>query len=375
MFDFLNPTAFGLDISDESIKAVQFEKRKNRLRLFRFNSKKIPVGIIENGEIKEPMALTEIIKETLCKSKPFPIKCKYVICSLPEPKCFMQVVKLPQMSESEVAEAIKWKAEGQFPLKAEEMNLDWQILEKNEKRNLAIFKKREFKDSSKVSVFLAAVSRDLANSYIAVLEKAGLIPIVLEPESIATGRSLISEKENLGAVMIIDLGKKRTNFIIYEEPAIRFTSDILLSGDLLTKAVADEFKIDFNEAEKMKIEFGLDATKKDGRIVKAILPHLSQLVKKIDQSRNYYYSEYFDSFNKSGTMSKIILCGGGANLSGIASFLSLRIKKEIEIGNPLVNFIKPQSKGIPFISYEESLSYTTVFGLALRGFQMFLPTA
>jgi len=369
MFNFLNFSAFGLDISDRLIKVAQFIQNRNQLNLFTFGSHEVPPGIINKGEIEKAEELAEIIKKTLAETQPYPIKSKYAVCCLPESKCFIRLVKLPQMNPSEIAEAAGWEAEEQFPLKKEEMYLDWQILKPIEESNLKRQTKEESKKSSSTDILLVAASKNSVDSYLATFDKAGLVPVVLEPESIAIIRSLINQKKNLGAVMIIDLGQERTGFIIYKEPAIKFTSDIPISGNLLTKAVAKEFKVSFKEAEKIKIDCGLNKTKKNGRVIKAILPYLSQLAKKIDQSLAYYYSEHFDSLDKSRAVSKIILCGGGANLKGLSVFLSLQLKREVEIGNPCINFIKPQLKKLPSISHSKSLAYVTAFGLALRGIQ------
>lgn len=136
MFNFLNPTAFGLDVSDRLIKVAQFIQKKDQLSLFAFGSHEVPPGVINKGEIKKTEELAEIIKETLKRSQPHPIKSKCVVYCLPESKCFIHLVKLPQISPSEVAEAAGWEAEEQFPLKREEMCLDWQILESAKEPNL-----------------------------------------------------------------------------------------------------------------------------------------------------------------------------------------------------------------------------------------------
>ena len=64
---------------------------------------------------------------------------------------------------------------------------------------------------------------------------------------------------------------------------------------------------------------------------------------------------------------KILLCGGGANLKGLANFLALELKSPVELGNPWINILPEPLKEIPELPYEKSLSYTSTLGLALRG--------
>jgi Tfp pilus assembly PilM family ATPase len=68
-------------------------------------------------------------------------------------------------------------------------------------------------------------------------------------------------------------------------------------------------------------------------------------------------------------MEKIILCGGGANLKGIIPFLVKRLNIQVEIGNPWINM--NFGKKLPSITKQDSVRYSTVIGLALRGLQFY----
>ena len=79
---------------------------------------------------------------------------------------------------------------------------------------------------------------------------------------------------------------------------------------------------------------------------------------------NYYQSHEFPEHRlpNGKKVEKIILCGGGANLKGLAHFLSLELKILVEPGNPWINI----SEEIQ-LPLAESIRYTTAIGLALRG--------
>ena len=59
-----------------------------------------------------------------------------------------------------------------------------------------------------------------------------------------------------------------------------------------------------------------------------------------------------------------MICGGGANLSGLALFLSRELEMPAEIGNPLANVELINS--VIKIPEEELSSYATALGLALE---------
>jgi type IV pilus assembly protein PilM len=371
-FKTLNPSAFGIDLSDRSIKIIQFKKNGKKLSKFLYGNEEIPAGLIEDGEIKDFKKVAELIKKIKNKTKPTSIKTDYVICSLPESKCFFREIDFPEMTLEEVSEAIKWETEQQIPLSWEEIYLDWHIL--NEKKLLRKaeekLKEDNFANSKKIGkktkVFLTAAPRKLVDSYVKVLKQAGLKPIAMEIESAAIVRALVNKNKNKydNAVLIIDLGETRTNFIIFKSPLIRFSRSISFSGVFLTNKISKELRIKYSEAEKLKRKWGMDKEKGDGSLIKCIEPALVDLSEKIQESLNYY-SEHFSKNFPENEVKKIILCGGGANLKGLDSWLASKIKKEVEKNDPWSD-IAPSLLNKKISFPKKYFCYTTAIGLALK---------
>ena len=67
-----------------------------------------------------------------------------------------------------------------------------------------------------------------------------------------------------------------------------------------------------------------------------------------------------------------MLCGGGAYLKGFPQYLSSRLKIPASLGNPWINILKDNKHKakIPNIPHKDSLAYSTVLGLALRGTEL-----
>jgi type IV pilus assembly protein PilM len=360
MIDFLTlkPEAFGLDISDLSLKIVKLKKRGNSLILASFGEAKIDPGIIEGGEIKNGEALAKIIKEAVSKVKGEKIKTKYVVCSLPEEKAFLQTIQMPLMEEEELEKAIHFEAENYIPLTTEEFYLDFQIV------------KPVINHLDHLDVLITAMPKKVIDPYVASLKKAGLIPKVLEIESQAIARALVKHEVSPSPLLLIDLGATRTSFIIFSGYSLRFTSSIFISSQKFTEAIAKHLKIDLSEAEKLKIEYGLEGKDKEGKEVSEILSFcLRDLVKQIQTCLFYYHTHiHHEHLPLDGKeVEKIFLCGGGANLKGLTNFLSSELRTPAELGNPWTNILPEPLKEVPELSYEKSLSYTTALGLALRG--------
>ncbi len=349
----LKPEAFGLDISDLSLKLVKLKKRHRGLALASFGESEIKPGIIKDGEIKDEDKLAEIIREAIKKIKGEKLKTKYVIASLPEEKAFLQVIQMPKIPKEDLKSAVIYEAENYIPLPIEEVYLDSQII------------KPVVNSLDHFDVLIAALSKKTVDPYLNCLKKAGLLPYVLEIESQAISRALIKNEISLSPVLLIDLGATRTSFIIFSGYSLRFTASVKISSQKFTEVISKVLNVDFEKAEHLKIKYGL----KEKKFFEYLIPILTDLSEQIKKYLNYYQThtnhEHLPS-NMRG-VAKIFLSGGGANLKGLAGFLSQELKIDVEIGNPWTNILPEPPKKIPQLPFEESLRYTTALGLALRG--------
>ena len=368
-----NLNAFGLDLSDQTIKVAQLKKSGGKLKLAGYRREEIPAGIVEDGEIKKSGELVQIIKKAISESKPRSISTKFVVYSIPETKGFIRVIRLPKIEKGGIIEAIASESERLFPISMKDSYFDWQVLPKKAK-------------SKETEILVAAAPQEIVDSYLKVFEEAGLKPVAAEIESIAIARSLINQRQSSKPILIIDLGKDRTSFIIFKKPVIQFTASIPICGNEFNKAIEKEFSVSGGGAEKIKLECGLNQQKRSSRAYKAMLPSLAGLVKYIGKLLDYYeehfspefYSEIQDggselkwnsklAKNSGSSISKVIVCGGEAKIPGMNFYLSLQIKKEIEKGNPWTNIIDSGSNKVPPISRDDSMVFATVLGLAMKG--------
>ena len=347
--------AFGIDLSDRSIKVAQIKKNNNKLQLYAYGRRDIPRGLIVDGEIREREEVVRLIKKTLSNSKINPIRSKFAIYSIPELMGFIRVIEIKQVGEKNIEDAVKHEAQQLFPINVEESYLDWQILSgKNDKKET-------------LKILVAAVPQELVDSYSAVLKDAGLKPMAAEIESIAITRSLINKNQSSRPILIIDLGRDRTSFIIFKNPAVQFTASIPVCGEEIIKAVSKKMNLSERKSEKMIEECGLIFKNDCKDIYRAIQPSLYEMIRYISKLINFYKEHY----KSESDIAKVIICGGEAKIPGMSSFLSLRVKKEVEKGNPWINIISSNKKEVPPISRNDSMVFVTVLGLALRGVRDF----
>ena len=388
MLEFLTlkPEAFGLDISDLSLKIVKLKRKGKLLTLSSFLEEDIGQGIIKEGEIKDEEGLVKIIKESLPKIKGEKLKTKHVVASLPEEKAFLQVIQLPRMSKEDLKSAVVYEAENYIPLPIEEVYLDSQII-------LPLYNHLDHFD-----VLIAALPKKIVDPYLSCLKKAGLYPKALEIESLAIARALIKKEISPFPALLIDFGATKTSFIIFSGYSVRFTSSIPVSSHGLTEVISKTMNIDFKKAEELKIKYGLDIVEKiiftkkspapeqvrygaskdsqfqkeiigNKKIFETLIPALTDLTEQIKKCLDFYrtHASHEHLLPEMKDVKKIFISGGGANLKGLADFLSSGLGVPVSLGNPWINILPEPLKEVPELSFQESLKYTTALGLALRG--------
>ncbi len=350
--------SFGFDISDLSAKIVKLDKKNGKYFFSFFGDFRIEKGLIEQGIIKDEEALAENLEEGLKKIKAEKLKTKYVIFCLPEEKNLSQVIEMPDLPREDLEKALLFEIENYLPFPPTENYFD--------------FIKLPSEKEKKCNVLILAYEKKIVESYFRVLKRIKLEPVVFEPEILSLGRLIPPSKD---FVLIIDLGETKTNFGVFSEGLLRFSTSSHFSSSLLTEAISKELEIPLEEAEKLKKIVGLEESiflkyetkesifkKERGKVFDALVPCLSDL---LDQIKKIL--DYFESFNPNFKIKKIFLSGGGSLLKGLKEFIQLQTEIETEILNPLL--VLPLFKE-PQISFEEIVKYSCAIGLAKREFSL-----
>ncbi len=372
----LKPIAFGLDISDLSLKLAKLKPYKTEFDLASFNEEAIPPGIIEAGEIKNEETLAEIIKKAVSNVRGERLNTNNVVVCLPEEKAFLRVIQLPKMSIEDLEKAIPFEAENHIPIPLKEAYLDYEIIE-------PLVDHLDHFD-----ILIAASPQRNVDSYVRTLKMAGLTPVALEAESLSAARALIKDWLSVNPVLLVDFGATRTSLIIFSGKSLRFTSLLQTSSVRLTEALAVGLGVKIEEAEKIKTGYGLNPKAKirfqgkddgedefgkevfeDKKVQEILSAVLLEMVVEIKNLLDFYYahSGHEHLSPSRHEIKKVLLSGGGANLPGLDKFLSKELGISAIPGNPWVNILSEPDLRIPEAYLKRSLSYTNALGLALRG--------
>ena len=91
--------AFGLDVSNLSLKIVKLEQAGSAMKLACFSESAIPAGVIVDAKVADEDGLSHIIKEAIVKAKGEKLKTRKIVASLPEEKSFIDVFQIPQVKK------------------------------------------------------------------------------------------------------------------------------------------------------------------------------------------------------------------------------------------------------------------------------------
>ena len=375
MFELLKlkPDAFGIDISDLSVKLIKLKNTSQGFDLHSYNEEAIEPGVIENGEINNRKELGKTIKKLLNNVKGEQLKTRYASLSLPEEKSFLKVVKMPKMSEQDLQEAVYFEIENHIPLRIEDAYFDFQVIPPCPRESRA--KNKE----DYLEILFAAMPKTTVDSYNYCLKKIGIQPIHLEVESLSLARSLIRRNQITDSVLLIDLGANKTSFVFFSNGFTRFTCSSAVCAQTFTQAISRFLKVDLKKAKELKEKYGFEEFESRGfkkagkarkskrniseehKVFQAIIPSITDLTEQVKKYIDFYGSRNIrDGFADRAEINKIILSGGGAHLKGIDRFFESETGVPIEIGNPWVNVADRHLLPLP-LSYK----YTTAIGLAL----------
>lgn len=345
---YLAMDSCAFDISDQTIKYGKLRATSSGLRLVKHGQVNIPIGVVTSGKIEDPAKLSSFLKKISDD-----LGVRYARVSLPEEQMYLFTLSITKVDiNQDLRETILYQIEEHIPLKALDTIFDYEII-------------KQTPDTTIVLVVAMAIST--IESYIEVFKSANLTPISFELEAQAIARSVVSNDDKSSA-LVVDFGETRTGVSIVSDGKVLFTTTLDIGGNILTNMIAKNFSLSFEDAEKLKNNYGTDG----GKTVDEVFPVILNGVSVLRDELNKHY-QYWMTHNDDGTdheknpIKKIILCGGGANLPGVSSYLEASMKIKVENANVWTNILD-LNEFIPEISYKDSLDYATVLGLALSDY-------
>jgi type IV pilus assembly protein PilM len=338
--------SIGFDIGSSYIKTVKLKEVRGGYELELFDIHPLPAELIVDGSIIDSLRLVDSIKEMIRKTG---IKTKDAVISISgHSSAIIKRISLPEMSEEELSESIKFEAEQYVPFDIEDVNLDFQIIGPKE-------------EPGQMDVILVAVKKDIINEYIAVVKEAGLNPIIVDIDSFALENmyGVNYEIEPEKNVALLNIGASTINMSILKGGISVFTRDSSLGGNPHVEALRREFNISYESAERLKKGESVEDISPDDAA--AVIESASEeILSEIIRSFDYYRSTTVHE-----DIAEVILSGGCALLKNFPSIIAGRSGIETRVAEPFRNIKIPKKFDRTYIEEMAPIMAVAV-GLALR---------
>jgi type IV pilus assembly protein PilM len=336
----------GLDIGSSYIKAVQLKETRSGYELELFDLLPISPELIVEGSIIDAIRVTESLRELVRKAK---IKAKDAVIAISgHSSVIIKRISLPEMSEEELSESIKFEAEQYVPFDIEDVNLDFQILGPKE-------------EPGQMDVILVAVKKEVINDYVSVVKEAGLNTGIVDVDAFALENmyGINYEIEAGQNVALVNIGASTINMNILKGGVSVFTRDSSVGSNIQTDALQKEFSISYEEAERLKRSEPVEKVRPDDAhslIMSASSDIFSEVARSLD---------YFRSSTLQAEVKEVILSGGCALVKGFPDKLSEKIGIPAKVAEPFRNITIPKKFELSYIEETAPIAAIAV-GLATR---------
>ncbi len=336
---------FGFDLGHSTIKVMQIDQSGKNAKVIGYGTAPFNSRAVNNqGVIVDYEEMTKVTHKLLTKQLVGTLTSKHVAISIPNYNSFSRVLTLPKMSDKDLKAAINAEVDQSIPISSEELYFDHSIT-------------RTLKDGMQ-EIQVIAAPRAIIDSYTSVFAALGLTIALIESNITAMTRIVVHAEPHDVNTLIVDVGSTSCDISIYDGKAIRATGTVNCSSERITKNIASVLGVSMQQAHSIKTRYGLEVSKKQDQILKATEPELDKLINEIRKVIRYFT----DRSSKSNPIGQIIILGGGANLPGLASYITNHTRVATRLCAPWNNLTFDKLQ--PPHELETTL-YTTAGGLAL----------
>ncbi len=333
----------GLDIGASTVKVVAIQKDKENYSLLVLGEAKSAVANWISGGDEAIKKMAVVIKGLM---KDLALKDKKVVFSLPENEVVSRLIPLPAMKENEIKAALRFEAETFVPYPLNEVQIDYEVVSKDE--------------TGKIFVFAVAAKTELIEKYLKLLKMSGLRPVAVETQAVALVRSIQHSIELDRTIMLVDLGDKFSDVVVFRDRKIFMTRVVSVGGESFTRAISVGLGLDMASAEEYKKAYGMSEGELEGKIKGSVQPVFSSLAEEIRKAILSHRDEWGESVDL------IVLSGGGANMPGLTEELVRILSVEVQVIQPFLR-IDTSKVVLPIDLNRDACRFALATGLALRG--------
>src|SRR6202167_578003 len=320
----LNSKSFlAVDFGAGSLKLAEFEPNEaGGLRLKQYGIKAL--GLEGAQESTREAAMQKALQELLAEKS---YGSRQVNACAPGFHVFSKFVKLPPVDTSKVTQIIRYEAQQNVPFPLDEVVWDYQILGSA--------------PTGELEVLLVAIKSEIVEGLFRVAAEAKLNLQLCDASPAALCNAF---RYNYGELedctMLLDIGAKTSNLLFFEKGKV-FSRSINLGANAITQDFANEAKLKFEEAEKIKITEGFVSlggayeepeNPNQAAISKIARQFMTRLHIQVNQTIQFYRGQ-----QGGAAPQRLFLSGGASIMPYTAQFFAEKLNIPVEYFNPFHN--------------------------------------
>jgi len=334
-----------LDIGSSAIKVVDVPWAGGSVQVTNWGMMPAPESAIQSNMVAEPARVGDTIRGLL-EAKG--VTSTRAITAVPGPAVMIKRVTLPIQGAQELENTILFEAGNFIPEDLENVNLDYQVVERREENN-------------QMDVLLVAAKKDIVGTYGQALRAAGLSPAVVDVDYFALDNMYEFNYDAVAdqVVALVNIGSRFSSINILRGGHSTFTGDVPVGGRDITDALTRDLGITVEEAEKVKA--GGDIGNIDPeQLSMALGPATDALIEEIHYALSFFWTAATDE-----RIDALYLSGGSASIPDLCERLAERAEATVSIADPFVrvNF----GSGVDEVGLRaRSPEFAVAMGLAVR---------
>jgi type IV pilus assembly protein PilM len=278
-----------------------------------------PHNAINEKAIVDAEAVGEAIRRAVKRSG---AKSRLAAIAISGDAAITKVIQMPKtLGENELEGQVEMQADQYIPFPMEEVSYDYQVVGPSEK------------DPDMLDVLLVATRTENVEQRQAAVQASGLTAHLVDVEAFALENACALMRHQMPdggvdrTVAVVDFGASSTTFSVLRDLRVIYTRDFAFGGQQLT----EEIMRTYGQQVSRSLQF------------------------------------YLASGSGRAQPDQILICGGCANIPGVADVISSRVGVPADKGDPLGN-MKVSSKAKAQAVARDATALLTACGLALRSF-------
>ena len=235
-------TRIGVDVGSTAVRVAEVAAGDIPV-VVRAAQVPLPPGVVEAGEVRQPEAVAEALREVWSKSG---VKSKQVHLGVGNQRVVVREVALPWLPEKELRDTLGFQVQEFIPMASDEAVLDFDPLGEMNQGGRRM-----------VRILLVAAHRPMVNALVEAALAAKLDPQGIDLTPFAVVRAVGTGDEGLdldssGDEAIVDIGAQVTSICVHDRGVTRFVRMLPSGGRDITLALASDLGVDEAAAERLK---------------------------------------------------------------------------------------------------------------------------